>query len=103
MAGVPVGIATFRPGWRWSNDIRPLTGTDRCEVFHVGYALSGRLHVELADGSTLDIEPGDAFEIHPGHDAWVVGDEPCVILDWGGKACEYARPTAKAAGGGGDR
>jgi Cupin domain len=103
VAGVPVGFATFRPGWRWSNDIRPLTGTDRCTVFHVGYALSGRLHVEMADGSTLDIEPGDALEIPPGHDAWVVGDEPCVILDWGGKASEYVRPVVKSGIGGEDR
>ena len=95
--GVDVGMATFRPGWRWSNDVRPLMGTERCPLLHVGYNLSGNLHVELADGSTLDIGPGRVFEITPDHDAWVVGDEPVVMLDWAGKAREYA--TAYADGG----
>jgi hypothetical protein len=97
--GMPVGLATFQPGWRWSNDLRPMMGTDRCPVLHVGYALSGRLHVELEDGSTLDVAQGDVCEIPPGHDAWVVGDEPFVLLDWGGRVREYAQPAAGSAGG----
>jgi hypothetical protein len=95
--GVAVGMATFQPGWRWSNDVRPIMGTERCPLLHVGYNLSGRLHVELADGSTLDIGPGEVFEITPDHDAWVVGDEPVVMIDWSGKAREYA--TAYSAEG----
>jgi len=95
--GVPIGMATFEPGWRWSNDVRPLVGTERCPILHVGYCLSGRLHVELADGSTLNIGPGDVFEITPDHDAWVVGDEAVVMLDWAGKAREYAQPYDRAA------
>jgi Cupin domain len=97
VAGTKVGLATFGPGWRWSNDIRPLVGTDSCQVTHVGYVVSGHLHVETNDGATLDIGPGQAFVIPAGHDGWVVGDEPCVMLDWGGKASEYARPVAGAA------
>jgi hypothetical protein len=97
--GMPVGLATFHPGWRWSNDVRPMMGTERCPVLHVGYALSGRLHVELQDGSTLDIAQGDVCEIPPGHDAWVVGDEPFVLLDWGGKFRELAQPAEQSAGG----
>ncbi len=92
--GVAVGMATFQPGWRWSNDVRPLVGTERCPLLHVGYNLSGRLHVEFADGSTLDVGPGEIFEITPDHDAWVVGDEPVLMLDWSGKAREYATPYA---------
>jgi hypothetical protein len=83
--GTPVGLATFEPGWRWTNDLRPMMGADSCPVRHVGYLLSGRLHVRMDDGSTLDLEAGQVFEIPPGHDAWVVGDDPCRLLDWGGK------------------
>jgi hypothetical protein len=97
--GMPVGLATFHPGWRWSNDVRPLMGTERCPIRHVGYALSGRLHVEVDGGSTLDIAAGDVCEIPAGHDAWVVGDEPFVLLDWGGKVREIAQPAEQSAGG----
>ena len=97
--GIPVGLATFEPGWRWSNDLRPIVGTDRCPFVHRGYVVSGQLHVELADGSAIDVGPGQLFGIEPGHDAWVVGDEPCTILDWGGKAREYAQPVDPAIGG----
>jgi Cupin domain len=83
--GTPVGLATFEPGWRWTNDLRPMMGPDSCPVRHVGYVQSGRLHVRMNDGSTLDLEPGEVFEIPPGHDAWVMGDDPCRLLDWGGK------------------
>jgi quercetin dioxygenase-like cupin family protein len=82
MLGLPVGLATFEPGWRWSNDVRPLAGTHRCGRLHAGYALSGQLHVEFADGSVLDVAAGDLFTIPPEHDAWVVGDEAVVLLDW---------------------
>ena len=93
VAGRAIGLATFEPGWRWSNDIRPLVGTDLCRVHHQGYVVSGRLHVETPDGRAIDIGPGDAFEIPPGHDGWVVGDEPCVMLDWGERVREYAKPA----------
>jgi len=99
VAGTPIGLATFRPGWRWSNDVRPMMGTDRCPIHHVGYALTGHLHVEFADGSTLDAGPGDVFDIPSEHDAWVVGEEPFTMIDWGGKARDFAKPADQATGG----
>lgn len=77
---------TYHPGWRWSNDLKPVVGTDRCEVNHFLYVLSGRIHVAMADGPEMDIGPGDVATIPAGHDGWVVGDEPCVVVDFGGAA-----------------
>jgi hypothetical protein len=89
--GSPVGLATFEPGWRWTNDVRPIAGAARCPRLHVGYALSGQLHVLYNDGSTLDVSAGDVFEIPPGHDAWVVGNEAVVLIDWGQSVRESAK------------
>ena len=86
----PVGRATFEPGWRWSNDVKPIAGTDSCQAPHLGYYVSGRMHVVMDDGTELDYGPGDFADIPPGHDAWIVGDEPCVIVDWQGFA-DYAK------------
>ena len=77
-----VGRMTYEPGWRWSVDVRPIAGTDTCQYHHVGMALSGVLRVQMPDGTELEIGPGDVFEIPPGHDAWVVGDEPWVSVDF---------------------
>ena len=71
-----VARLSWKPGWRWSTDVAPVVKTASCQNRHVGYALSGSLHVVMDDGSELGIRVGDAFEIPPGHDAWVVGDEP---------------------------
>src|SRR6187399_541500 len=71
-----------RPGWRWSQDVKPRAGTDFCMFHHHGYTVSGRLHVETTDGAEMQIGPGDIYEIPPGHDAWVEGDEPWVSIDW---------------------
>ncbi len=98
MAGKPIGLTTFRPGWRWSNDIRPIVGTELCQSHHKGYVLAGRLHAETPEGSSIDLGPGDVFEIPPGHDGWVVGDEPCVMLDWGERVREYSEPANESAG-----
>lgn len=95
--GTSVGLVTFEPGWRWSNDLRPLVGTESCPFVHRGYMLSGALHIEMIDGSTLDLRRGDVFVISPHHDAWVVGDDAVQFLDWGGKAREYARPAVEAS------
>ncbi|MEW2413654.1 cupin domain-containing protein [Streptomyces sp. NPDC046866] len=92
--GGPVGRAVFEPGWRWSEHIKPLAGTDSCRSAHTSYVVSGHMHVVMDDGQEEDYGPGDFMQISPGHDAWVVGDEPCVAVDWTGFG-DYA----KAAGG----
>jgi quercetin dioxygenase-like cupin family protein len=85
-----VGRMVLSPGWRWSEHVRPIAGTDLCQAAHVGYQISGRLRIQLADGTTFDAEPGQVGSVPPGHDAWVVGDETAVLLDWAG-ATDYAR------------
>jgi class 3 adenylate cyclase len=77
-----VGHARWEPGWRWSTHLAPVMGTTSCQIHHLGYAISGILRVEMNDGQTIDIPPDSAYEIPSGHDAWVIGDEPFVTLDW---------------------
>jgi hypothetical protein len=88
--GTPVMRGTFEPGWRWSNDLKPIAGTDSCEVAHFGYCLSGHMRVYMDDGGQIDITPGDAVTIPPGHDAETIGDEACVFVDFG-DVRNYAR------------
>jgi quercetin dioxygenase-like cupin family protein len=78
----PVGRATFEPGWRWSLHVKPLAQTDTCQAAHLGYDVSGRMHVRTDDGEELEFGAGDFAVIPPGHDAWTIGDEPCVVIDW---------------------
>jgi hypothetical protein len=92
LGDVTVGRGELEPGWRWSQDVRPVAGTESCEVAHTGYVLSGRMHVVTDDGAEGEAGPGDAFVIAPGHDAWVVGSEPFVFLDFTGMAT-YAVAT----------
>ncbi|HWI22562.1 MAG TPA: cupin domain-containing protein [Baekduia sp.] len=87
-----VGRGTFEPGWRWSTDVKPLAGTDSCQVDHVGYVVSGRMKVVMDDGDEREVGPGDVFHMPPGHDAWTLGDDACVLLDFGGLE-GYARPN----------
>lgn len=81
LPGATVVRAVFQPGWRWATDLGPVVGTNSCQVAHTGVILSGRLGVRTDDGRELELGPGDAHVIAPGHDAWVVGDEPCVAID----------------------
>ncbi|HEY8173660.1 MAG TPA: cupin domain-containing protein [Dehalococcoidia bacterium] len=90
IGGGTVGRGTFEPGWRWSKDVKPIAKTDLCEAPHFMYQLSGRMHVAMSDGSEFESGPGDVSVIPPGHDAWVVGNENVVVIDWGG-ASEYAK------------
>ena len=83
IGGRTVGRGTFEPGWRWSENVKPIAQTDSCEVSHLGYCLSGRMKVIMDDGSEGECGPGDVIAIPPGHDAEVVGDAPCVFLDFG--------------------
>jgi class 3 adenylate cyclase/quercetin dioxygenase-like cupin family protein len=80
-----IGRAVFEPGWRWSTHVKPIVGTESCQVHHIGYVVSGHLHIEMTDGASMEVKGGDAFEIPPGHDAWVIGDEPWVSIDWAGR------------------
>jgi quercetin dioxygenase-like cupin family protein len=75
-----VGRATYEPGWRWSVDVAPVAGTSSCRVAHVGFILAGRAGVAMDDGSVFELRAGDVFAIAPGHDSWVIGDEPYVSL-----------------------
>lgn len=87
-----VGRATFEPGWRWSECVKPIVGTDSCQGHHVGYVVSGRIQVVMDDGTEFEAGPGSAYEIQPGHDASIVGDERFVAVEFQGKtAAEYAK------------
>jgi hypothetical protein len=86
-----LGRATFEPGWKWSECVKPIAGTDSCEVHHNGYIESGRMHLVMDDGSEYDLGPGDVFVAPPGHDAWTVGNEPCIAYDFAPGAAGYAK------------
>lgn len=90
LADGPVGLATFEPGWRWSQDVKPIAQTESCQAAHVGYVISGRMTVVSDSGEKQDYGPGDVMAVPPGHDAWIVGDETCVVVDWTGMA-NYAK------------
>jgi len=90
IGGGQVGRLTFEPGWRWSEHVKPIAGTESCEAPHFQYHLAGRLHIVMTDGTEFDAEPGQVTALPSGHDAWVVGDEPVVVVDWCG-ASNYAR------------
>lgn len=83
VGGKAVARGNFEPGWRWSENVKPIAQTDLCQVSHLGYCLQGRMRLEMADGSEYEIGPGDAVAIPAGHDAAVLGDETCVLLDFG--------------------
>ena len=91
VGGYTIGRFTFEPGWRWSECIKPIVGTESCQLSHVGYVISGSLSVETSDGKQVDLKPGQSYAIPPGHDAWNAGDEPFVGLEVV-SAAEYARP-----------
>jgi class 3 adenylate cyclase len=94
VGGVTIGRETLRPGWCWSKHVRTIADTERCEFHHVGYQVSGRWVVEDRDGVQQEIGPGDVFDTPPGHDSWVVGDEPCVTIDFQGIADWAVRGTS---------
>ena len=87
---VTFGRATLQPGWKWSTCVKPLVKTASCEAAHLQYHVSGRLHVVMDDGSQQEFGPGDVSYLPPGHDAWVVGNEPVVVLDISGMK-DYAK------------
>jgi hypothetical protein len=90
LGGGVIGRFTLQPGWRWSEHVKPIAKTQWCEESHLYYQATGRLHVSMQDGTQLEIGPGEVAALPPGHDAWVVGNEPVVMIDWSG-ARTYAR------------
>src|SRR3974377_1569696 len=78
--GITFGRATFQPGWRWSTHVKPIAGTGSCQAAHLGVQLSGTMHIRMDDGTEMDIGPGQAVNIPPGHDGWVVGNEPAIFI-----------------------
>jgi ethanolamine utilization protein EutQ (cupin superfamily) len=83
--------ATFQPGWRWSECLKSIAGTESCQVAHMGYVISGRMRVRMDDGTEDEFGPGDVGVIPAGHDAWIVGNEPMVFIDFQGGGT-YAKP-----------
>jgi hypothetical protein len=92
VGGVTVGRATLEPGWRWSTSVQPIAQTASCEAPHFQYHVSGTVRVVMDDGSQFDCKAGDVSLLPIGHDAWVVGDEPAVLVDFQGMV-EYAKPA----------
>jgi ketosteroid isomerase-like protein len=89
--GLSLMRGVFEPGWRWSADIAPIAGTTSCQTRHLGYIISGRMQVRMDDGTDMTVEAGDMFDLPAGHDAWVLGDEPCVMIDYSPETTRYAR------------
>lgn len=87
-----VGRSMFEPGWKWSTHVKPVVKTDLCQAPHFQYQISGTMHVVMADGTEMDIKAGDLMLVPPGHDAWVVGNEPAVGIDFQGME-NYAKPA----------
>jgi hypothetical protein len=85
-----IGRLVFEPGWRWSRDVKPIAGTDSCEAPHFQYHVAGTLGIRMDDGREIVATPGDVTSLPKGHDAWVIGDEPVVVVDWFG-ASDYAK------------
>jgi hypothetical protein len=90
IGGSTVGRATLLPGWRWSTSVKAIAGTESCEAAHLQYHVSGVLRVRMDDGTEFDCRPGDVTYLPPGHDAWVIGDEPAVVVDFQGMG-KYAK------------
>lgn len=90
IGGGAVGRLTLQPGWRWSEHVKPIAKTEWCEAPHFQYHVSGRLHVLMSDSKEFEVGPGEVSALPQGHDAWVVGKEPVVLVDWAG-ASNYAK------------
>lgn len=94
LAGVKAARLTLQPGWRWSECIKPVVGTESCQAHHVGVIVSGAMHLVHEDGAEGDITPGMAYVIAPGHDAWVVGDEPAISFEFDSSTAQtFATPS----------
>ncbi|MBK5229829.1 MAG: cupin domain-containing protein [Thermoleophilia bacterium] len=92
IGGRMIGRGVYQPGWRWSEHVKPIAHTDSCEVLHLGMVMAGRMRVTMDDGKQIEIAEGDVFEIPPGHDAEVLGDTACELIDFG-DITEYAKSS----------
>jgi hypothetical protein len=90
IGGSEIGRLTLEPGWRWSDHVKPIAGTEWCEAPHFQYHVAGTLRIQMSDGAEFEAVPGQVTALPQGHDAWVVGDEPVVLVDWWG-ASNYAK------------
>lgn len=90
MDGGVIGKLTLEPGWRWSKHVKPIAGTEWCEAPHFQYHVSGRLHILTSDGKEFEAGPGEVTTLPGGHDAWVIGNDPVILIDWSG-ASHYAK------------
>ena len=95
IGGMTIGRASYEPGWKWSEHVGKQSGAKSCQVEHVGMVISGRATAAMDDGSIIEMKPGDVFYIPPGHDSWVVGNEPYVSLHFMG-AANYANAKEKS-------
>lgn len=94
--GMTLLRGVFEPGWRWSTDVKPIAGTESCQVRHLGYVVAGSMQVRMDDGQEITISAGDLFDLPSGHDAWVTGDVPCEMIDLSPDATRYASPVKRA-------
>ena len=99
MGATTAGRFAFEPGWRWSECVKPVVGTESCQIRHVGVVHSGRLAIKHEDGTEVEIGPGEAYVIEPGHDAWVVGDEELTFIDVSPQIEGYAKGESARGGG----
>lgn len=90
MGEATIGRFTLEPGWKWSTSVKPVVKTESCQQLHTGYIISGRMEARMDDGTEMEFGSGEAVMIQPGHDSWVVGNEPCVGIDFTG-AKTYAQ------------
>lgn len=93
VGGVVFARGTLEPGWRWSESIKPIVKTDSCQMHHTGYVVSGRIRIRMDSGEEQEYGPGDTYDIPPGHDAWVVGDEVYIGVDVSPEMVNYAKPS----------
>ena len=96
LGGATIGRATFEPGWRWSTCVKPVAKTDSCQIAHLGYQISGTMRVRMDDGTEWESKAGEVVSVPAGHDAWVVGQERVVFIDFQGMP-NYAKPATKPA------
>ena len=92
LGGASVARLTVQPGWSWAECIKPVAGTESCQAAHLGYVVSGTLHIQAHDGAESDLQAGHTYRLEPGHNAWVVGDEQFVALEFESKTADtYAK------------